>query len=257
MTPNPIRKVLSTLSMHEVRALLMGGQACVLYGAAEFSRDTDVVILADPENLRRLESALNSLQADVIAVPPLSQDYLDRGHAVHFRCRAPDVEAMRLDVMSVLRGLSDFETLWKRRTTLMLDGDKVEALSLPDLVRAKKTQRDKDWPMIGALVEGHYKAEGNAPTATRIKFWLSEARTPERLVELTSRFPEETSRLEAVRPLLTLARNGNLQELRAALDAEVRVEQEKDRVYWEPLKREMEEFRRAERENGEAGSSAV
>jgi len=34
-------------------------------------------------------------------------------------------------------------------------------------------------------------------------------------------------------------------------------EQEKDRVYWEPLKREMEEFRREERENGEAGSSAV
>ena len=26
---------------HRVRALLMGGQACVFYGAAEFSRDTD------------------------------------------------------------------------------------------------------------------------------------------------------------------------------------------------------------------------
>jgi hypothetical protein len=27
---------------HHVRALLMGGQACVFYGAAEFSRDTVV-----------------------------------------------------------------------------------------------------------------------------------------------------------------------------------------------------------------------
>jgi hypothetical protein len=26
----------------------MGGQACVLYGAAEFSRDTDLAILANP-----------------------------------------------------------------------------------------------------------------------------------------------------------------------------------------------------------------
>lgn len=26
----------------------MGGQACVLYGAAEFSRDTDIAILPDP-----------------------------------------------------------------------------------------------------------------------------------------------------------------------------------------------------------------
>ena len=31
---------------HHVRALLMGGQACVFYGAAEFSRDTDLAIVA-------------------------------------------------------------------------------------------------------------------------------------------------------------------------------------------------------------------
>jgi hypothetical protein len=31
----------------QVRALLMGGQACVSYGAVEFSRDTDLLVLAD------------------------------------------------------------------------------------------------------------------------------------------------------------------------------------------------------------------
>ncbi len=55
MIPNPIHKVLSTLSSHEVRHLLMGGQACVFYGAAEFSRDCDIVIVADDENLARLD----------------------------------------------------------------------------------------------------------------------------------------------------------------------------------------------------------
>jgi hypothetical protein len=35
----------------------MGGQACVFYGGAEFSRDTDLAILADPENLKRLQQA--------------------------------------------------------------------------------------------------------------------------------------------------------------------------------------------------------
>ena len=33
----------------------MGGQACVFYGAAEFSRDTDLAILARSENLERLQ----------------------------------------------------------------------------------------------------------------------------------------------------------------------------------------------------------
>ena len=54
MTPNPILRVLSILGSHRVRYLLMGGQACVLYGAAEFSRDTDIAVLAEPDNLDRL-----------------------------------------------------------------------------------------------------------------------------------------------------------------------------------------------------------
>jgi hypothetical protein len=39
------RETLADLS--RVRALFMGGQACVFYGAAEFSRDIDFAILAD------------------------------------------------------------------------------------------------------------------------------------------------------------------------------------------------------------------
>ena len=48
-----------------VRHLLIGGQACVLYGAAEFSRDCDLVILADSENLRNLQAALAQGVSDV------------------------------------------------------------------------------------------------------------------------------------------------------------------------------------------------
>ena len=40
MIPNPIHKVLSIFQSSEVRALLMGGQACVFYGGAEFGRET-------------------------------------------------------------------------------------------------------------------------------------------------------------------------------------------------------------------------
>jgi hypothetical protein len=83
----------------------MGGQACVLYGAAEFSRDTDFAILAAATNLTRLRTALADLQADVIAVPPLRLKYLQRGHAIHFRCQHPDARGMRVDVMSHMRGV--------------------------------------------------------------------------------------------------------------------------------------------------------
>ena len=71
MTRNPILKVLSSIRAHRVRALLMGARACVFYGAAEFSRDTDLAILANSENLVKLKNALEDLQATVIAVPLL------------------------------------------------------------------------------------------------------------------------------------------------------------------------------------------
>jgi hypothetical protein len=90
---------------HRVRALLMGGQACVFYGAAEFSRDTDFAILADAANLARLRKALAELQAELIAVPPFAIKYLRRGHAIHFRCQHPEALRMRVE-----RALSDEES---------------------------------------------------------------------------------------------------------------------------------------------------
>ena len=112
----------------------MGGQACVFYGAAEFSRDTDLAILADAANLSRLRAALAALQAEVIAVPPLRLQYLRRGHAVHFRCRHPEAFRMRVDVMSVMRGVDSFNKLWARRATV----------TLPDGVSAAATLAGSD-----------------------------------------------------------------------------------------------------------------
>jgi hypothetical protein len=68
----------------------MGGQACVFYGAAEFSRDLDLLILAEAANLANLRAALGGL---------------------------------RTDIMAVLRGVGPFEELWARRTTIAVGSD--------------------------------------------------------------------------------------------------------------------------------------
>jgi hypothetical protein len=74
----------------------MGGQAYVFYGAAEFSRDVDLVIVADSENLDRLRAALGELKATRIFVPELTEEFLRRGHAVHFRCTIPEANRIRV-----------------------------------------------------------------------------------------------------------------------------------------------------------------
>jgi hypothetical protein len=232
----------------------MGGQACVFYGAAQFSKDVDLALLASEENFSRLLAALAALNAKRIAVPRFDPALLARGHAVHFRCQGGEADGLRVDVMTRLRDLPDFEVLWTRRATIRDEnGETFELLSVEDLVQAKKTQRERDWPVIDALVEGHYRALSGEPTAERIAFWLAESRTSERLFGLVQRFPNEARAQTSRRPLLRLAFSGESEALRAALDAEVRAEQAKDRAYWAPLIAEFEAFRRAERaESGRA-----
>ena len=224
----------------------MGGQACVFYGAAEFSRDTDLAILADAANLARLRKALAELQAEPIAVPPFQIKYLRRGHAIHFRCQHPDALRMRVDVMSKMRGVDAFAKLWKRRTTIELpDGPLCDLLSLPDLVQAKKTQRDKDWPMIRRLVEAHYFQHRKNPNVAQVKFWLQELRTLELLTEVARANAALCRRLVAVRPLLAHATT-DATALESALMAEETAEREQDKIYWLPLRRELEKLRHAQ-----------
>lgn len=244
MILNPIRKVLSSIARHEVRALLMGGQACILYGAAEFSRDIDFAILASEENLTQLKAALTELEATVIAVPEFTLEYLRRGHAIHFRCATPEASGLRVDVMTKLRGVDDFDMLWQRRNTISSDdGAEYNLMSLPDLVKAKKTQRDKDWPMIRRLVEADYFAKEYQPTHDDLEFWLMELRTPELLIEIALANSEIAETMEAVRPLLKFASINDAVLLGEALLSEEKEQREVDREYWQPLKVELETLR--------------
>jgi len=241
---NPIRKVLSTLREHEIKFLLMGGQACIFYGAAEFSRDTNILLLAETDNIKRLRSALTELQAESIAVPPFDESFLHRGHALHFRCHHPDVERMRIDVMSVLRGVDDFPALWNRRTTITTrDGEIHDLLSLPDLVLAKKTQRDKDWPMLRRLVEAHYVQHNTVATREQAHFWLKEARTPSILIDVAVAFPDLMEAAIRERPLLAHVKAEDPDAIEAALEQEEKDERIRDRQYWAPLVAELEHLR--------------
>lgn len=215
----------------------------MLYGAAEFSRDTDLALFASAENITSLTNALRELHARRIAVPPFELHYLEHGHAIHFRSYHPDALNIRIDVMSVMRGLESFEQLWQRRARIPVSPDEqFDVMSLPDLVKAKKTQRDKDWPMIRRLVEADYVTTNN-PSAEQLRFWLLESRTPEMLIALSASHSELTHLLQHLRPLLADALQGTLPRIEQALFDEQRVERDIDRRYWLPLRKELEELR--------------
>ncbi len=241
MTSSPIPRVLSTLRRHNVKALLMGGQACILYGAAEFSRDVDLAVAVSPANLRRLRAALADLDAEPLLFPPLSPAALRRGHACHFRCRAPGLHNVRLDVMAVFRGAPPFHQMWARRRRIRLPGiGTVSVMALRDLVTVKKTQRDEDWPMVRRLLEADLAAASHRANSARVAFWLRECRTPELLLDLVRRYPTAAAKEARRRAVVRAALRSDVTQVQRDLDAEQARERKLDRRYWAPLRREME-----------------
>lgn len=244
MTPNPILKVLSTFSKFKVKSLLIGGQAAIIYGAAEFSRDSDFVILCSPENIENLKKALKALKAENIYVPPLEIGYLQRGHACHFRCKARDTYGLRVDIISKLRGCDPFDKLWRRKDMVSLKkGEIIYVLGLKDLAQSKKTQRDKDWLMLKRLVENDIILRKDNPSAGQIKWWLSESRNAETLLNLVQKYPEIAKECVTIRPLLREAIAKNMAQLNLKLNDEEAAQRQKDIEYWAPLRKELEALR--------------
>ena len=245
MSLSPIPRVLSTFRRKRVQTLLMGGQACILYGAAEFSRDVDLDVAVAPQNLARLRAALDELEAEPVFFPALSAAVLRRGHACHFRCLAPDLRGLRVDVMSKLRGVESFARIWKRRVVLDLPGvGPVAVMALRDLVLAKKTQRDKDWPMVRRLIEADVARAPEKPGAVRVGFWLRECRTFELLRDLSQRYPRLAARAATRRPALRATMGGDEPLTVRLLSEEEAQVRELDRCYWAPLRAELEQWRR-------------
>ena len=145
--------------------------------------------------------------------------------------------------MSTMRGVDPFDRLWERRVRLAAGGEKsFDLLSLPDLVRAKKTQRDKDWPMIRRLIEADYVGQEN-PSIDRVRFWLLESRTTEMLLDLAQTYRSQTEALKNERRVLADVLNADKTAIEEELEIEMRRERDADRQYWDPLRGELESLR--------------
>ena len=97
--------------------------------------------------------------------------------------------------------------------------------------------------MITRLVEAHYAQHAGHVDAARGTFWLRELRTPVILCAVANAEPTVCEDMVVERPLLKLALAGDLDSLAGALREEEDRERAADRVYWAPLKRELEYLR--------------
>lgn len=138
------REFLILLARHEVRYLIVGGEAVIYYGHARLTGDIDIFYEHSPENLPRLFDALRAFWAgDIPGVSGV--DDFEPGVIIQF-----GVPPNRLDLINRISGV-DFDAAWPDRLTLHLPVDDreidVQMIGLEALIRNKEASgrpRDLD-----------------------------------------------------------------------------------------------------------------
>jgi hypothetical protein len=126
---NRLKDVFASFQKHEVRYIVIGGIASVLYGVPRATFDLDILIDATPENTRRLLDAL--LDAGMGTASLTSVEEILSNEITIFKDR------VRIDVQTSTPGLS-FQDAWAHRNILEYQGQQFYVASREDLIASKK-----------------------------------------------------------------------------------------------------------------------
>ena len=126
---NRLVNVFSSFQRHEVKYLVIGGIASILYGVPRATFDLDILIEATPENAKRLLDALREAGLGTAALTNV--DKLLDNEITIFNDR------VRIDVQTSTPGLN-FQKAWEKRQTLEYQGQSFFIVSKEDLISSKE-----------------------------------------------------------------------------------------------------------------------
>lgn len=204
---NPYIRLTQEFNHGRLRAILASGQAVVLYRLAIMSKDGDWILKEEAEALTHVVATLARHGARYRYGAPLDLRWLVHGWSSHLefqegglrlRCdfvtRPPRVSAVAL------------RTLWEDPVQ-----KETPVVSLPVLAELKKTNREKDYAVIGELAR---KMED-----PRLRALYS--RSARDLMRLAEDHPEAVQAAAVERPLLSRIGQGR-EEIERLLDEERR-----------------------------------
>jgi len=147
-----VGELLRRLADAGVEFIVVGGAAAVLHGAPITTEDLDIVHRRSPENVSRLKTLLDELDARVRELanrrlPPQESALLGDGHVLLSTRLGP------LDCLGTLIDGRGFEELVSHSESIKDEGAEFLVVDLPTLIELKtKTGRAKDRLMLPVLV---------------------------------------------------------------------------------------------------------
>ena len=132
------KDILRVFSDEEVEYLLVGAYALASHGYPRATGDIDLWVKASKENAAKVLSALKKFGAPLSQI--LQADFEIPG--VVFQI---GVEPRRIDILTQISGVDNFDSAWERRINVGIDGIDVPVIGREDLKQNKKASgRPKD-----------------------------------------------------------------------------------------------------------------
>ena len=126
---NRLKGVFESFQKHDVRYLVIGGIASILYGVPRATFDLDILIEPTPDNAQRLLDSL--LDAGLGTASLTNVKELLSNEITVFK------DWVRIDVQTVTPGLN-FQEAWEHRETMTFQGQIFYVLSKKDLISSKR-----------------------------------------------------------------------------------------------------------------------
>jgi hypothetical protein len=191
----------------KIRAVICSGQAVVLHRLALMSKDGDWIIREDEESLHYILGVLAGFQARYRFGAPLDIRWLKGGWSSHFDFRFNSIR-VRTDFFTRPPRISpaELKRLWKEQ-----ESSDLPFVNLIDLAELKKTNREKDYVIIGEM------ARLMKPPRDQLLF----SRSARDIINLANKYPHLVMELAKKRPLLVRFSEGR-EKLEELLDAEKR-----------------------------------
>ena len=154
-SPAPLdaQRILEELVGHRVDFVLVGGMAAQTHGNTRMTNDVDVIPEPDPQNLKRLATALRALKARVLnpGHEDLEIDAAMLPRATIWQLTTPYGD---IDVLHEAPGAAPYDQLRKRALVIALDDVQIPVAGRDDLIRMKLARgRPVDRADVAALTD--------------------------------------------------------------------------------------------------------
>jgi predicted nucleotidyltransferase len=144
-------RILDDLNRAGLRYVLIGGIALIRHGVVHATRDVDVILAPDPENLERVRALIAEWPATRPDGSPVPEETVAPGRTIHLS--TPHGE---LDLLAELPAPLSFAELAARAETRRVDGVEALICSLADLVALKRIAgRERDLIDLHDLEAAH------------------------------------------------------------------------------------------------------